>query len=285
MSAADAAFAPPPADVVASDVARALAEDLGAGDATADLLPTADAARARVVCREDAVIAGAAWFEACFRALDPQVQIRWRVADGDRAAPDSVLCELAGQARALVSAERSALNFLQLLSGTASITARYVEAVRGTRARILDTRKTIPGLRQAQKYAVRAGGGVNHRIGLFDAVMLKENHIIAAGSIAAAAAAARRLHPTLPLICEVESLDELRQAIEAGVDRVLIDDFRVEDMRAAVRVAAGRMPLEVSGGVSLDTVRTYAETGVDFISVGSLTKHVRAVDLSLRLID
>ena len=277
------ALIPPPDSQIAVDVALALAEDLGRGDATAELLPDT-AAHASIRCREAAVIAGGPWFDASFRALDAKVRIVWNVAEGERVAPDTVLCELYGKTRALISAERSALNFLQLLSATATITAAFVDAVRGTRARILDTRKTIPGLRLAQKYAVRAGGGVNHRIGLFDAVMLKENHILAAGSIAAAVAAARRLHPALPLICEVESLDELTQAIAAGVDRVLIDDFTIEMMREAVRLAAGRMPLEVSGGVSLDTVRSYAMTGVDFISVGALTKHVRAIDLSMRLI-
>jgi nicotinate-nucleotide pyrophosphorylase (carboxylating) len=286
MSAADPPqVVPPPADAVRGDVARALAEDLGSGDATAALLPAGALATARIRCREQAVVAGRPWFDACFLALDPRAAIAWQVGEGEHVAPDTVLCEITGDARSLVSAERSALNFLQLLSGTATVTARFVAAVRGTAARILDTRKTVPGLRQAQKYAVRAGGGVNHRIGLFDAVMLKENHIIAAGSIAAAAAAARRLHPALPLICEVESLAELEQAIAARVDRALIDDFSLEDMRAAVRLSAGRVPLEVSGGVSLETVRGYAETGVDFISVGALTKHVRAVDLSMRLVD
>lgn len=275
---------PPPAAGIEADVARALAEDLGSGDATADLLPADAHARARILCREAAVVAGGPWFDACFRALDPDARLTWSVREGEAVAADTVLCEAEGRARALVSAERSALNFLQLLSATATATARFVEAVRGTRARILDTRKTIPGLRRAQKYAVLAGGGVNHRIGLFDAVMLKENHIIAAGSIGAAAVQARRLHPALPLICEVESLDELEQAIAARVDRALIDDFTLQDMRAAVRLADGRLPLEVSGGVSLETVRAYAETGVDFISVGSLTKHVRAVDLSMRLV-
>jgi nicotinate-nucleotide pyrophosphorylase (carboxylating) len=275
---------PPPTAQIASDVARALAEDLGSGDATAQLLP-ARVAHATIRCREQAVIAGGPWFDACFRALDPKVRIEWHVAEGERVAADRIVCELRGDARALVSAERSALNFLQLLSGTATTTAAFVAAVAGTGTRILDTRKTIPGLRLAQKYAVRAGGGMNHRIGLFDAVMLKENHILAAGSIAAAARDARAHHPALPLICEVESLQELREAIEAGVDRVLIDDFSEEQMRAAVALAAGRMPLEVSGGVGLETVRRYALTGVDFISIGALTKHVRAIDLSMRLVD
>ena len=276
---------PPPADVVSADVARALAEDIGSGDISADLLPAGRRVRAAIRSREVAVLAGTPWAEACFRALDPGVSITWHVRDGGALQADGVFCEVVGDARALVSGERSAINFLQLLSATATATAAFVEQLRGTRTRVLDTRKTIPGLRIAQKYAVRCGGGVNHRIGLFDAVMLKENHIVAAGSIARAAAEARRLHPTLPLICEVETLDELAQAIDARVDRVLIDDFSLDDMRAAVALAAGRMPLEVSGGVSLDRVREIALTGVDFISVGSLTKHVRAVDLSMRVLD
>lgn len=282
--ATGAPLTPPPPAQVQADVARALEEDIGDGDATADLLPAGRRARASVRCRESAVVAGGPWFDACFRALDPNIAIRWHACEGDRVDADSVLCDIEGDSRALVTAERSALNFLQLLSGTATVTAAFVAAVRGTRTRILDTRKTLPGLRMAQKYAVRAGGGVNHRIGLFDAVMLKENHILAAGSIASAAARARTLHPGLPLICEVESLDELREAIDARVDRALIDDFSVALMREAVALAAGRLPLEVSGGVSLETVRSYAETGVDFVSVGALTKHVRAVDLSMRLL-
>jgi nicotinate-nucleotide pyrophosphorylase (carboxylating) len=268
---------------VADDVARALAEDLGPGDATADLVPERTAVAA-IRCREPAVIAGRPWFDRCFQALDPSVRIEWTAAEGEHVMPDSVICRIEGNSRALLSAERSALNFLQLLSATASTTAAFVDAVRGTGTRILDTRKTVPGLRVAQKYAVRVGGGENHRMGLYDAVMLKENHIVAAGSIAAAAAVARRRHPDLPLICEVESLDELAEAIEARVDRALIDDFSREAMFDAVRLADGRLPLEVSGGVSLESVRSYAETGVDFISIGALTKHVRAVDLSMRLL-
>ena len=273
-----------PANQVADDVARALAEDLGPGDATADLLDADDTAHARVITREDATLAGRPWFDACFRAIDPQVEIHWHAKDGERVAANTVLCDIRGRARALVSAERSALNFLQLLSGTATTTARYVDAVAGTRTRILDTRKTIPGLRVAQKYAVRCGGGVNHRIGLYDAVLIKENHVIAHGSIAGAVAEARRLHPALPLICEVESMDELRQAMAAGVDRVLIDEFSADDMRAAVKLSNGTMPIEVSGGVTLDTVAAIAATGVDYVSIGSLTKHLRAIDLSMRVV-
>ncbi|MBJ7574810.1 carboxylating nicotinate-nucleotide diphosphorylase [Luteimonas sp. MC1828] len=279
---AGARFDPPPADVVAADVARALAEDIGAGDVTAALLPDAPEV-AYLLCKEDAVVCGRPWFDACHRALDPGVAIDWRVAEGDHVRAGTVLATLAGRTRALVSAERSSLNFLQTLGGTATTVAAHVEAVRGTRARILDTRKTLPGLRLAQKYAVRVGGGENHRMGLYDAVMLKENHVRAAGSIAAAIAVARASQPQLPLIVEVETLAELADALAAGCDRILIDDFDAATRREAVRITAGRIPLEVSGGVDLATLRAIAEDGVDCISIGGLTKHVRAVDLSLKL--
>lgn len=269
--------------LVAADVERAFAEDLGSGDATADLLPADAQARATLTCREDAVIAGIAWFDACFRTLDPAVRIEWSAHDGQRVTAGSVICRLQGRARALVSAERSALNFLQLLSGTATVTAAYVAAVAGTGVRVLDTRKTLPGLRLAQKYAVRCGGGHNHRIGLYDAILVKENHIAAAGGIAAAVAAARSSHPSLLLEVEVETLDELRQALDAGVDRIMLDNFTPAMMAEAVGIAAGRVALEISGNVDLQSIGEYARTGVDFISVGALTKHVRAVDLSLRL--
>jgi nicotinate-nucleotide pyrophosphorylase (carboxylating) len=285
-------FMPPPADVIAADVARALAEDIGSGDVTADLLSD-HADDAYLLCKEDAIVCGRPWFDACHRALDPDVRIDWRVAEGDRVAAGTVLATLAGRARALVSAERTALNFLQTLSGTATTTAAYVDAVRGARApapdpRILDTRKTIPGLRLAQKYAVRVGGGDNHRIGLFDAVMLKENHVRAAGSITAAIQAARARHPALPLIVEVETLVQLEEALREGCTRVLIDDFDAETRREAVRIAGsapfnGAIPLEVSGGVDLAGLRAIAEDGVDCISTGALTKHVRAIDLSMKL--
>ena len=278
------AAAAPAAEQVAADVARALAEDLGSGDVTAALLPD-QAQRGYVIAREAAVIAGRPWFDACFRALDPDVRIEWRIAEGDRVEAGTVICSFAGRSRALVSAERCALNFLQTLSATATRTAEYAAALAGTRTRVLDTRKTLPGLRLAQKYAVRVGGGVNHRIGLFDAVMLKENHILAAGSIAAAAAQARARYPDLPLIIEVENLDELDQALATDCTRILVDDFSLEDLREAVRRAAGRKPLEVSGGVELPRLAEIAATGVDFVSVGALTKHVRAVDLSMRLGD
>lgn len=276
-------FAAPDAAQIAIDIERALAEDLGQGDATAGLLPVDAQAHAELTCREAAVIAGTAWFDACFRRFDSAVRIDWQVRDGDRVAPGAVICRLSGHARSLVTAERSALNFLQLLSATATVTADYVAAVAGTAVRVLDTRKTIPGLRLAQKYAVRCGGGHNQRMGLYDAILIKENHIIAAGSIAAAVQAARRLHPDLLLEVEVENLDELEQALQAGVDRIMLDNFEPAQMREAVQHTAGRVPLEASGNVDLRTIGEYARTGVDFISVGALTKHVRAVDLSLRL--
>ena len=277
------AAALPPTDEILADVERAFAEDIGPGDATADLLDAAATATAVLTCREDAVLCGTAWFDASFRQLDPEVHIAWLAHDGDRVAAGTAICRLAGKARALVTAERTALNFLQLLSSTATVTARYVDAIAGTTTRVLDTRKTLPGLRRAQKYAVRCGGGTNHRIGLFDAMMLKENHIIAAGGIRPAVTAARLIHPTLPLIVEVETMDELSEAIAAGADRALLDNFTPAMLSEAVAYTAGRIPLEVSGNVELDTIRAIAETGVDFISSGALTKNVRAVDLSLRL--
>jgi nicotinate-nucleotide pyrophosphorylase (carboxylating) len=273
---------PPDPARVATDIARALDEDIGSGDVTADLLPDRPA-HAHVVCKQDAAaIAGRPWFDATFLALDANVRIEWAVAEGARVDAGTVLCRLHGRSRALLTGERTALNFLQTLSATATTTAQFVEAVRGTRAVILDTRKTLPGLRLAQKYAVRAGGGSNHRLGLYDAMMVKENHIMAAGSLAAAVQHARAQHPGIPLIVEVESLDELDQALRAQPERILVDEFGMDDLREAVRRADGRVPLEVSGGVDLDSVRAIALTGVDCISIGALTKHVRAVDLSMR---
>lgn len=268
---------------IALDVVRALEEDIGSGDATAALIAADARSRATLVCRERAVLAGRDWFETCFRALDPELRITWHAVDGQWLEPGSEVCAIEGASRALLSAERSAINFLQTLSATATRTAAFVKAVAGTHARILDTRKTLPGLRLAQKYAVRCGGGHNHRIGLYDAVMAKENHIAAAGGIAAIVARARSLSPGLPIIVEVESFEELAQAIEARADRVLIDDFSAEDRRRAVEFTAGRVPLEVSGGVGLDGIRAIAESGVDCISIGGLTKHVQAIDFSLRL--
>lgn len=276
-------FARPDAAQIAIDVERALAEDLGSGDATAGLLPVDAHAHAVLTCRDPAVIAGSAWFDACFRRLDPAVQIEWLFSDGERVDADTVICRLSGYARALVTAERAALNFLQLLSATATITAEYVVAVAATGVRVLDTRKTIPGLRIAQKYAVRCGGGHNQRMGLYDAILIKENHIIAAGSIVAAVTAARQQQPNPLVEVEVENLDELAQALDAGADRIMLDNFELAPMLEAVRYTAGRVPLEVSGNVDLYSIGEFARTGVDFISVGALTKHVRAIDLSLRL--
>ncbi|AXK71471.1 carboxylating nicotinate-nucleotide diphosphorylase [Lysobacter sp. TY2-98] len=272
----------PPLAAVEADVRRALEEDIGTGDATAALLPDIDDT-AYLLCKEVAVVCGRPWFDACHRALNPDVAIAWHVAEGDRVRAGTLLATLQGRARALVTAERASLNFMQTLSATATVTADHVAAVAGTRAKILDTRKTIPGLRQAQKYAVRVGGGSNHRMGLFDAVMLKENHIRAAGSIAGAVRNARERSPSLPVIVEVETLDQLREALETGCERILIDDFDADTRREAARIANGRIPLEVSGGVDLASLRAIAEDGVDCISIGGLTKHVRAIDLSLKL--
>jgi nicotinate-nucleotide pyrophosphorylase (carboxylating) len=271
---------------VSTTVTTALNEDVGAGDLTAQLIPEEKVARATVITREEAVLCGAAWVDEVFRQVDARAQVTWSATDGQRIHANQVLCRIEGPARALLTAERSALNFLQLLSGTASVTRQYVDAVSGTGCRILDTRKTVPGLRLAQKYAVRCGGGTNHRIGLFDAILIKENHIAAAGSIASAVDAARRVGGKVMVEVEVENLDELRQALDARVDRILPDNFSLDDMRTAVRVAREHrnsgIELEASGNMSLDTVRAVAETGVDFVSVGGLTKHVRAVDLSMR---
>jgi nicotinate-nucleotide pyrophosphorylase (carboxylating) len=274
-----------PSDL-AEQVARALREDIGPGDITAALIAHSTRARAHVLCREAAVLCGAAWFDETFRQIDPLVEIRWHFHDGTRVATDSILCDLEGAARSLLSGERTALNFLQLLSGTASVTQRYVAAVAGTACRILDTRKTVPGLRSAQKYAVRCGGGSNHRLGLYDMVLIKENHIAAAGSIAAAVAAARRTAPGVRVEVEAETLDQVRQGLDARADIVMLDNFRLADVRAAVALNRGHShpaQLECSGGIDLKTLRTIAETGVDFISVGLLTKHVTATDLSMRI--
>jgi nicotinate-nucleotide pyrophosphorylase (carboxylating) len=271
---------------IADTVAAALREDIGAGDLTAQLIPEHRQARASVITREEAVVCGRAWVDETFRQVDRRIRVDWETNDCDRVRPDQTLFTVAGPARALLTAERTALNFLQLLSSTATITRRYVDAVAGTSCQILDTRKTIPGLRIAQKYAVRCGGGVNHRIGLFDAILVKENHIAAAGSIAAAVSAGRRLNDRVMLEVEVESFAELEQALDAKVDRILLDNFSLEDMRRAVQLAKNHrnpgVKLEASGNMSLESLRHVAQTGVDFISVGGLTKHVKAVDLSMR---
>jgi nicotinate-nucleotide pyrophosphorylase (carboxylating) len=267
---------------VSQTVTTALQEDVGSGDLTTQLIPADRAARASVITREDAVLCGTAWFDEVFRQIDSRARVTWSARDGDRVRADQQLCALEGAARSLLTGERTALNFLQMLSATATVTRKYADAVAGTKCRILDTRKTIPGLRVAQKYAVRCGGGTNHRIGLFDAILVKENHIAAAGSIAGAVAEARRLNSQVLLEVEVENLTQLREALDARVDRVLLDNFSLDQMREAVKVTNGRTQLEASGNVSLETLRGVAETGVDFISVGGLTKHVRAVDLSMR---
>ena len=272
----------PAAGDIHNDVTRALTEDLGSGDVTALLIPPSLPARATVISREQAVVCGTAWFDAVFHAIDPHVCIEWRVRDGDAVEPETTLCALTGPARALLSGERTALNFLQTLSGTASRAQRYVAAVAGTGAKILDTRKTLPGLRQAQKYAVRCGGGHNHRMGLYDAILIKENHIVAAGSITNAVNHLKELHTDVMVEVEVESLEELQEALNVRVHRILLDNMDNEMMKQAVAITAGRAELEASGGVSMQTLRTIAETGVDYISIGSLTKHVIAIDLSMR---
>lgn len=276
----------PDPSYVTRTVAAALAEDVGTGDLTAQLVPADKRSHATVITREEAVMCGRAWVDEVFRQVDPCVQITWSAADGDRVKPNQAIFAATGPARALLTGERNALNFLQTLSGVATITRKYVDAVAGTPCRILDTRKTIPGLRLAQKYAVRCGGGTNHRIGLFDAILVKENHIAAAGSIAAAVAAARKLNSNVLLEVEAENLDQLQQALDAQVDRILLDNFTHEDMRKAVSITRAHrnagITLEASGNMSLETVRAVAQTGVDFVSVGALTKHVRAVDLSMR---
>jgi nicotinate-nucleotide pyrophosphorylase (carboxylating) len=274
-----------PADL-ATQVERALREDVGAGDVTAALVPAAQQVRGAVVTREAAVLCGRGWTEETFRQLDPRVRLSWQAADGDRLTAGQEIFRIAGPARPVLTGERTALNFLQLLSGTATATRRYVDAIAGTGCRILDTRKTLPGLRSAQKYAVRCGGGDNHRMGLHDQVLIKENHIAAAGSISGAIQAARANTPQITVEVEVESLSELKEALEASPDIVMLDEFGRADLEAAValnRAQGSPVKLEASGSVSLEHVRAIAETGVDFVSIGALTKHVRAVDLSMRL--
>jgi nicotinate-nucleotide pyrophosphorylase (carboxylating) len=278
------ASVPVPSDLP-RQVAYALAEDIGAGDLTAALIPADKSGRASVITREPAIICGIPYVDATFAQLDARVRIDWQVAEGESVAADRLLFNLEGPARALLTGERTALNFLQLLSGTATATHAYAVLLEGTNCRLLDTRKTIPGLRTAQKYAVRVGGGHNHRMGLFDGILIKENHIMAAGSIAGAVAAARRSGARVPVEVEVETFPELLQAIEAGADIAMLDEFSLQAMRDAVAAnaaAAKPVKLEASGGVTAATIRQIAETGVDFISVGSITKHVRAVDLSMR---
>ena len=268
---------------IEANVRLALAEDLGSGDITAQLIPAERLAHASVITREAAVVCGTAWVDAVFRQLDARVAVHWCVQDGERVEPNQVLFRVEGPARALLSGERSALNFLQTLSAVATRCRYYADLVEGTAVKLLDTRKTLPGLRLAQKYAVTCGGCHNHRIGLYDAFLIKENHIAACGGIGAAVATARSIAPGKPVEVEVESLDELRQALEAGADIVMLDELSLDDMREAVRLTAGRARLEASGGINERTLRSVAETGVDFISLGTLTKDIKAVDLSMRL--
>ena len=273
----------PPLGEIRTQVRRALEEDIGGGDLTAALIPAGAEAEATVISREPAVLCGQAWFDQSFLLLDPAIRIQWQVTDGDRITPDQTLCRLRGPARVLLTGERTALNFLQTLSGTATLARVFADAVAGTAARVLDTRKTIPGLRRAQKYAVRCGGGHNHRLGLYDAVLIKENHIAAAGSITRAVIAARSVAPTgVRIQVEVEDHAQLAEALAASVEWILLDNMNLDDLRQAVRLTGGRAKLEASGNVTLDNIRTIAETGVDYISVGALTKHLHAIDLSMR---
>ena len=268
---------------IEANARRALAEDIGSGDITAQLIPAERLAQATIITREAAVIAGTAWVDAVFRQLDPRVAVHWQVRDGERVSANQALFHLEGPARALLSGERSALNFLQTLSAVATRCQHHADLVQGTAVKLLDTRKTLPGLRLAQKYAVTCGGCHNHRIGLFDAFLIKENHIAACGGIAAAVQAAHKIAPGKPVEVEVESLTELQEALEAGADIIMLDELSLDEMRQAVAITAGRAKLEASGGINDSTLRAVAETGVDYISIGTLTKDIKAVDLSMRL--
>lgn len=269
---------------IESNVRLAISEDVGAGDVTAELIPVTQTAKAQIISRDRAVIAGVAWVNEVFKQVDANVQVDWRVSDGDRVEPETVLFTLEGSARSLLTGERAALNFLQTLSGTATTARDYADRVAETDVKLLDTRKTIPGLRLAQKYAVTCGGCVNHRIGLFDAFLIKENHILAAGGIEQAVRQARSNHPDKPVEVEVESDGELNQALEAGADIIMLDNFTPDEMRHAVAHVAGRAKLEASGNITDETLLSYAKTGVDYISIGALTKHCRAIDLSMRFV-
>ncbi|MDD1606345.1 MAG: carboxylating nicotinate-nucleotide diphosphorylase [Methylococcaceae bacterium] len=264
------------------DIRPYLAEDVGTGDITAAIIPESTHAEAEVITREELVLCGQAWFEAVFKQLNADIQIDWQVKEGDSVAKNTLLCKLKGSARGLLTGERTALNLLQTLSATATVARQYAEAVKGTHCKVLDTRKTIPGLRDAQKYAVKCGGCYNHRIGLYDGVLIKENHIMAAGSLTNAIQTARMLS-SVPVEIEVESLVQLQEAIAAKPDRIMLDNFSLDDLRAAVSLTAGKIELEASGNISLANIRTIAETGVNFISIGALTKHIKAVDLSMRI--
>jgi len=275
---------------IAAEVRAALMEDLGGEldpglDINAQLIPARNRGKARIISREAAIFCGRAWAEEVFRQLGGGVAIHWHVRDGDQLVPNQLLCELEGPARLLLTGERATLNFIQTLSAVATCAAAYVARLAGTRASLLDTRKTLPGLRHAQKYAVTCGGGKNHRMGLYDAFLIKENHIMACGGIAAAVAKARQLQPDKPVEVETENLEELHQALAAGADIIMLDNYSIAEMQQAVAITAGRAKLEVSGNVTLETIRQYAETGVDYISVGALTNHVHAIDLSMRFLE
>lgn len=272
-------------DALARNVADVLADDIGPGDQTGRLVAAGERRRARIIVREESVLCGVPWFDAVMRRVEPTIGVRWHYREGDRMTAGSTVCELEGPARALLTAERNGLNFLQLLSGVATATRRYVDRIEGTRAKILDTRKTLPGLRLAQKYAVRVGGGANQRLALYDGILIKENHIAAAGGVGEALDAAFALKAGVTVQIEVETLAQLETALARGAQSVLLDNFTLDMMREAVRIAGGHAVLEVSGGVNLDTVRAIAETGVDRISIGALTKDVRATDYSMRIVD
>ncbi len=268
---------------IEANVRLAIEEDVSTGDITAELIPESQQATAQIISRDQAVIAGRAWVDEVFKQVDPRVEVEWMVADGDCVPPNTLLFTLQGSARSLLTGERAALNFLQTLSGTATIAKQYSDKVANTSVKLLDTRKTLPGLRLAQKYAVTCGGCYNHRIGLFDAFLIKENHILAAGGIESAISQAKTNHPGKPVEVEVESFDELNQALHAGADIIMLDNFTPDQMREAVALVNGRAKLEASGNITDDTLVSYAETGVDYISIGALTKHCRAIDLSMRL--
>jgi nicotinate-nucleotide pyrophosphorylase (carboxylating) len=269
---------------IEANVRLAIEEDVSTGDITAELIPESQQAKAEIISRDQAVIAGSAWVNEVFKQVDPTVEVDWKVADGDTVAPNTLLFTLKGSARSLLTGERAALNFLQTLSGTATLAKQYSDKVANTPVKLLDTRKTLPGLRLAQKYAVTCGGCYNHRIGLFDAFLIKENHILAAGGIESAISQAKSNHPGKPVEVEVESFDELNQALQAGADIIMLDNFTPDLMREAVALVDGRAKLEASGNITDDTLVSYAETGVDYISIGALTKHCRAIDLSMRLV-
>jgi nicotinate-nucleotide pyrophosphorylase (carboxylating) len=266
---------------IVADVQRALHEDIGSGDLTADLIPATQQAEAVILCRESAVLCGRAWVEAAFRQVDDRIRLDWQLYDGDRVEPGMIVCEISGPARGMVSAERTALNFLQTLSATATHARRFADAAAGLPVKLLDTRKTIPGLRSAQKYAIRCGGCDNHRQGLYDALLIKENHIAAAGGVTAAVQRARALHPGKTLTVEVETLQQLQEALPLRPDRILLDNFNPDNLQRAVQITAGAIPLEASGNITLENIRGIAATGVNYISIGRLTKHLQAVDYSL----